>query len=144
MNVSIDIYSNNGKKFKKILSHKEWTLTYVNDAIRDINGDGLKDFVVNSYGATGCCLKAFSDIYLLKKDKKEFSKGFEFINPTFSPEEKVIRGVEYGHPGQTEIYKYKWNGEVVDTLEYVYYDTDEEGKKNWKNNYFKKESLQQK
>ena len=132
MNVSIDIYSNNGKKFKKILSHKQWTLTYVNDTIRDINGDGLKDFVVNWYGATGCCLKAFSDIYLLRKDKKEFSKGFEFINPTFSPKEKVIRGVEYGHPGQTEIYKYKWDGEAVDTLEYVYYDTDEKGKKTGK------------
>jgi len=131
-NVHIDIYSKDGNKFKKVLSHKQWTLTYVNDTIRDINGDDLKDFVVNWYGATGCCLKAFSDIYLLRKDKKEFSKGFEFINPTFSPEEKIIRGVQYGHPGQTEIYKFKWNGETVDTLEYIYYDTDEEGKKTGK------------
>ncbi|MTH13953.1 hypothetical protein [Flavobacterium sp. LC2016-01] len=131
-NVYIDIYSKDGNKFKKVVSHKEWTMTYMNDTIRDINGDGLKDFVVNWYGATGCCLKGFSDIYLLRKDKKEFSKGFEFINPTFSPQEKTIRGVEYGHPGQTEIYKYKWNGETVDTLEYVYYDTDKEGKKTGK------------
>ncbi|SHH25900.1 hypothetical protein SAMN05443663_106221 [Flavobacterium defluvii] len=130
--VHIDIYSKDRNRFKKVLSHKEWSMTYVNDTIRDINGDGLKDFVVNWYGATGCCLKAFSDIYLLRKDKKEFSKGFEFINPTFSPEEKVIRGVQYGHPGQTEIYKFKWNGEAIDTLEYLYYDTDEEGKKTGK------------
>lgn len=130
--VNINIYSKDGKNFKKVLSHKEWTMTYVNDTIRDINGDGLKDFVVNWYGSSGCCLKAFSNIYLLRKDKKEFSKDFEFINPTFSPEEKIIRGVAYGHPGQTEIYKYKWNGEAVDTLEYIYYDTDEEGKKNGK------------
>jgi len=132
MNVSIDIYSNNGKKFKKILSHKQWTLTYVNDTIRDINGDGLKDFVVNWYGATGCCLKAFCNIYLLRRDKKTFSKNFEFINPTFSPNEKIIRGVEYGHPGETEMYKFKWKGEAIDTLEYVYYDTDKEGKKTGK------------
>lgn len=138
-NVHIDIYSKDGNKFKKVLSHKQWTLTYVNDTIRDINGDDLKDFVVNWYGATGCCLKAFSDIYLLRKDKKEFSKGFEFINPTFSPEEKIIRGVQYGHPGQTEIYKFKWNGETVDTLEYIYYDTDEEGKKTGKIIISKKE-----
>ncbi len=128
----IDIYSKDGNTFKKVLSHQQWALTYTNDTIRDINGDGLKDFVVNWYGATGCCLKAFSDIYLLRKDKKEFSKGFEFINPSFSPKEKIIRGIQYGHPGATEIYKYKWNGETVDTLEYVYYDTNKEGKKTGK------------
>ncbi|WPO77010.1 XAC2610-related protein [Flavobacterium sp. KACC 22761] len=131
-NVYIDIYSKEGNKFKKVLSHKEWTMTYVNDTIRDINGDGLKDFVVNWYGSSGCCLKAFSNVYLLRNDRKEFSKDFEFINPTFSPEEKMIRGVTYGHPGETEMYKYKWKGEAVDTLEYVYYDIDKDGKKTGK------------
>ena len=33
-----------------------------------------------------------------------FSKNFEFINPTFSPKEKIIRGICYGHPGETEMY----------------------------------------
>lgn len=131
-NVYIDIFRKDGKKFKKILTHDQWALTYVSDTIADINGDGLKDFVVNWYGATGCCLKAFSDVYLLKSDQKTFSKSFEFINPTFSPKEKIIRGIEYGHPGQTEMYKYKWKGESIDTLEYVYYDTDKKGKKTGK------------
>lgn len=130
--VYIDIYSKVNNDFEKVLSHREWGMTYVNDTIKDINGDGLKDFVLNWYGATGCCLKAFSNIYLLRSNKKTFSKSFEFINPTFSPKEKIIRGVEYGHPGKTVIYKYKWNGEAVDSLEYVYYDTDEEGKKTGK------------
>lgn len=130
--VYIDIYSKVNDKFKKELSHKEWDMTYVNDTIKDINGDGLKDFVLNWYGSNGCCLKAFSDIYLLRPDKKTFSNSFEFINPTFSPREKIIRGVEYGHPGETEMYKYKWNGEAIDTLEYVYYDTDKKGKKTGK------------
>lgn len=131
-NILIDIYSKDGNEFKKVLSHDEWALTYVSDTIADINGDGLRDFVVNWYGATGCCLKAFSNVYLLRSDQKTFSKSFEFINPTFSPEEKIIRGVEYGHPGETEIYKYKWNGEKIDTLEYVYYDTDKKGEKTGK------------
>jgi hypothetical protein len=130
--VFIDIYSKVNSKFEKVLSHKESNLTYTNDTITDINGDGLKDFVVNWYGASGCCLKAFSDIYLLRQDKKTFSNSFEFINPTFSPQEKVIRGVGYGYPGQTEIYKYKWKGEAVDTLEFVYYETDNEDKKTGK------------
>ena len=91
-------------------------------------GDGLNDFVVNWYGSTGCCLKAFSNVYLLRQDKKAFSENFEFINPTFSPKEKIVRGVCYGHPGETEMYKYKWNGEKVDTLEYVSYERNEKGK----------------
>jgi len=130
--VYIDIYSKGDSKFKKVLSHEQWTMTYVNDTIRDINGDGLKDFVLNWYGSTGCCLKGFSNIYLLRPEKKGFSNNLEFINPTFSPKEKIIRGVCYGHPGETEMYKYKWNGETVDTLEYIYYEKNENGEKTGK------------
>ena len=126
--IYIDIYSKTDSKFEKVVSHEQWTMTYINDTIRDINGDELNDFVVNWYGSTGCCLKAFSNVYLLRHDKKAFSENFEFINPTFSPKVKIIRGVCYGHPGETEMYKYKWNGEKVDTLEYVSYERNEKGK----------------
>ena len=126
--IHIDIYSKNNNRFEKVISHEEWTMTYVNDTIRDINGDGINDFVVNWYGSSGCCLKAFSNVYLLQQNKKSFSDNFEFINPTFSPKEKIIRGVCYGHPGETEMYKYKWNREKVDTLEYVSYERNEKGK----------------
>lgn len=61
-----------------------------------------------------------------------FSGSFEFINPTFSPEEQIIRGVCYGHPGETEMYKYKWNKETVDTVEYIYYEKNDKGKKTGK------------
>jgi hypothetical protein len=130
--VNIDLYTKDKNKFKKVLSHEQWSMTYVNDTIRDINGDGLKDFVVNWYGSNGCCLKAFSNIYLLRADKKTFSNTFEFINPTFSPKEKIIRGVCYGHPSDTEMYKYKWNGETIDTLEYISYEKNKKGEKTGK------------
>lgn len=130
--IYIDIYSKSKTKFEKVVSHEQWAMTYVNDTIRDINGDGFNDFVVNWYGANGCCLKAFSNVYLLRQDKKSFSKNFEFINPTFSPREKIVRGVCYGHPGETELYKYKWNGELIDTLEYVSYEKDNKGVKTGK------------
>ena len=126
--IYIDIYAKDDNEFKKVVSHEQWSMTYVDDTIRDINGDGQNDFVVNWYGSTGCCLKAFSNVYLLRNDKKVFSENFEFINPTFSPKEQIIRGVCYGHPGQTEIYKYKWNKEKVDTLEYVSFERNEKGK----------------
>lgn len=130
--IYIDIYYKNGTVFQKVLSHEQWKMTYVNDTIRDINGDGLKDFVVDWYGSSGCCLKGFSNVYLMRADKRSFSNNFEFINPSFSPKEKVIRGICYGHPEETEMYKYKWNGEGVDTIEYIYYETNDKGIKTGK------------
>lgn len=130
--VYIDIYSKANTKFEKVVSYNIWKLTYQNNTIRDINGDGLKDFVVNWYGANGCCLKAFSDVFLLRQDLKTFSKDFEFINPTFSPKEKIIRGICYGQPAETEMYKFKWNGEAVDTIEFVSYEKNKNGKKTGK------------
>jgi hypothetical protein len=130
--IYIDIFSKRDKQFHKVLSHEQWTLEYTGDTIRDINGDGLKDFVLNWYGSTGCCLKAFSNVYLLRSDKKSFSNSFEFINPTFSPKEQIVRGVCYGHPGETEMYKYKWNKEAVDTVEYIYYEKNDKGEKTGK------------
>jgi len=57
---------------------------------------------------------------------------FEFINPTFSPKERLIRGVCYGHPGETEMYKYKWRGEQIDTLEFVSFEKTAKGVKTGK------------
>jgi hypothetical protein len=130
--VLIDMYTKTDSAFVKVLSHEQWTLTYVNDTVRDINGDKINDFVVNWYGSTGCCLKGFSNVYLLRVDKKSFSENFQFINPTFSPQEKAIRGICYGHPGETEMYKYKWNGEKIDTIEYISFEKDSVGKKTGK------------
>ena len=126
--VYIDIFYKSDDGFKKVISHKQFPMTYIRDTIMDINGDGLNDFVVNRYGSSGCCLKAFKNVYLLRKDKKTFSQNFEFINPTFSPGEKIIRGVCYGHPGETAMYKFRWNGEKIDTLEYVAYERNVKGK----------------
>jgi hypothetical protein len=126
MEMYIDVFYKGTSHFEKAISHRQWNLTYENDEIKDVNGDGLDDFVVNWYGASGCCLKAFSNVYLIRNNQKTFSKNFEFINPTFSPKEKLIRGVEYGHPGQTEMYKFQWVGEKIDTIEYIAFETKKE------------------
>lgn len=130
--IFIDIYSKEKNKFEKVVSHEQWKMTYVNDTIRDIDGNGINDFVVNWYGSSGCCLKAYSNVYILRKNQKTFSQSFEFINPTFSPKEKIIRGVCYGHPGETEMYKYKWNDEKIDTIEYISYQKNDMGIKTGK------------
>lgn len=126
---NIDVFVKTKAQYEKVVSYQQATMAYINDTIFDINGDGRKDFVVNWYGTNGCCLKAFSDVFLLRANKKSFSEDFEFTNPTFSPKEGIVRGVCYGHPGETEMYTYKWRGERLDTLEYIYYEKDKEDKK---------------
>jgi hypothetical protein len=120
--INIDVYIKRDNKFEKVITHEESNLTYVNDTIQDVNGDGQKDFLVNWYGNNGCCLKNFYNVYLLHADNGIFSQSYEFINPTFSAKEKLIRGVRYGQPGETELYKFRWNGLKVDTVEYIYPD----------------------
>ena len=107
-------------------------MTYVSDTLQDVNGDGLNDLLVNWYGSNGCCLKNFYAVYLYQPQNGTFSNGYEFINPTFSAKEQVVRGVAYGHPGEAGMYKYKWNGLQVDTLEHIYFEKDEKGKKTGK------------
>lgn len=129
VNCRMDIFRVKNQTFENVFYHKEWSITYVGDTIQDINGDGYNDFVMRGYGSSGCCLKGYSLVHLYLPKKMEFSEPYFFLNPTFSPEEHLIRGVCYGHPGQTELYKYKWNGLQVDTLEYVYYEKDEDDQK---------------
>lgn len=126
------IYLKQDSIFKKVVYHEQWVMTYVSDTLQDVNGDDLNDLLVNWYGSNGCCLKNFYNVYLFQPQTGTFSEGFEFINPTFSAKEKVIRGVEYGHPGETSMYKYKWNGLRVDTLEYIYFEKNNEEKKTGK------------
>lgn len=130
--VYIDIYLKQNNRFTKVASHEQWLLEYTRDTLKDVNGDGLKDLLVNWYGNNGCCLKNFYDVYLFQPETGTFSEGYEFINPTFSASEKIIRGVEYGHPGETEMYKYKWAGLSIDTVEIISYEKNKEGIKTGK------------
>lgn len=127
--VIINLYRVDNGQFTLLIHHEQSGMTYTNDSISDINGDGCYDFVVRWYGESGCCLKAFSDVYVSDPTTNRFSRRFSFINPTFSPKEKLIRGVCYGHPGETELYKYKWNGEQVDTIAFISFEKNKAGKK---------------
>ena len=41
-NYYIDVYLKKDNKFKKVITHEQWAMTYVGDTIQDINGDGKK------------------------------------------------------------------------------------------------------
>lgn len=123
----IDIYKIVDSKIEKVISREQGAMSYIRDTIFDVNGDGYKDFVVHWYPSSGCCRRNIYNVYLNLTENRMFSSDYEFINPTFSPEEGIIRGVEYGHPGEVGLYKFVWNGLNVDTIEYIYPDVNVKG-----------------
>jgi len=125
--VYLDLYKIIGDQMEKLIVREQGGMTYIGDTICDVNGDRLNDFIVHWYPNTGCCRREVYNVYLNLPDKRKFTHQYEFINPTFSVKEKTIRGVEYGHPGEVGLYKYKWNGLQVDTIEFIYPDVSLKG-----------------
>jgi hypothetical protein len=123
----IDLYKIIDDKTEKVIAREQGGMTYVRDTIFDVNGDGHNDFLVHWYPSSGCCRRDVYNVYLNLPDKEKFTDDYEFMNPTFSAKEGIIRGIEYGHPGDVGLYKYKWNGLQVDTMEYIYPDARHQG-----------------
>jgi hypothetical protein len=124
----LNVYLLQNSSFKPLVERAQFGMTYVNDTLRDANGDKYNDFLVHWYPSSGCCLADVYNVYLYQPQTGRFTTDYEFINPTFSPDEKVIRGLEYGHPGEAGLYKYKWNGLRVDTIEFMYPYFNQKGK----------------
>ena len=123
----INLYVIKENKLKSVLYHEQCCMSYVDDTIMDINGDGFKDFLVHFYPASGCCRRDVYKAYLNQSKDITFTKSYVFINPTFFSNEKIIRGIEYGHPGEVGLYKFKWEGFKIDTIEYIYPDVNDKG-----------------
>ena len=119
----LDIFLLHENRFKLVCERKQDAMTYLDDTLKDVNGDNYKDFLVHWYPSSGCCRRNVYNVFLYLPNSGGFTSDYQFINPTFSSKERIIRGVEYGHPGEAGLYKYKWNGLKVDTLEFVYIDT---------------------
>lgn len=122
------IYLLDNDNFKKVCEQEQMGSTHDEDSIKDVNGDQYKDFLVHWYPYSDCCRRHIVNVYLYKPNTGSFSRKYELINPTFFPDEKIIRGLEFGKPGKIGLYKFKWNGLTVDTLEFVYPDLNNPGK----------------
>jgi hypothetical protein len=124
----LDLFLVNDTILTQVISHEQDGLSYLNDTIWDVNGDGYKDYLVHWYPFRGCCQRDVYSVYLNHSGDGTFAGGYQFINPTFSPWEKIVRGVEYGYPGRAGLYKFKWNEMKLDTLEYIYPDITNKSK----------------
>jgi hypothetical protein len=125
--IAVDAFELNGNKFLAVFSQPVMNNTFLNSGIQDINGDGLKDYFIHFYPSSGCCRRDLYDVYIYQKSNHRFTNQIRFINPTFSPREKIIRGISYGQPGNVNLYKFSWNGSTIDTIEYI--SPDSTGKK---------------
>ncbi|WP_343532255.1 hypothetical protein [Pedobacter sp.] len=131
-----DIYKIVDNKIENVIKfHNSRSPDFANHSVQDVNGDGYKDFVVHWYPSSGCCRRNIYDVYLSINGTGSFTNQYEFINPTFSTKEKVIRGVLYGHPGEVGLYKYKWNNLKVDTIEFIYPDQSDTTKRHYIKTY---------
>ncbi|MCG2612822.1 hypothetical protein LZZ85_00975 [Terrimonas sp. NA20] len=114
-----NVYRLDEKKPAHVLSSIHWDLESPADSIGDINGDGFKDLSLCWYGVTGCCMRHTYDVYVYNPSDGSFQDAQYFLSPSFSPVEKAVRGVGYGHPGETDLYKYIWVGPTANLVEKI-------------------------
>lgn len=124
---NVNIYNVSGKEIIPVLKFELEDYSYMGDTIFDVNGDNINDFLVNWHAASGCCPRDSYSVFVTKKNGS-FENKLNFINPTFYPKEKKILGMTYGHIGAVSLYKFKWKGTEIDTIEYIYKDTNSNNK----------------
>lgn len=123
MDTHVDIFELKNGQFKGILMGEITPVGFMRDTIFDVNGDGAKDYLTHSYSPAGCCLRNAYAVYLNRPTQNTFAPKQEFINPTFSPAERLIRGIGYGYPEDgLDIYKLRWNGLKAVPMERIYHD----------------------
>lgn len=120
--IDIYYYSSYDSTFRGMKAFGESLDNFINDTVQDVTGDGRMDFVANYKSTIRGFNFRYSIVTLFENDTACLDGSMAFANPSFSAKEKVIRGVLAGKAGQTEVYKYQWNGFEIDTVEYVYHD----------------------
>ncbi len=108
-----------GKKTKNILSINESEMEFISDTIKDINRDNFNDFVSVTYSSSGCCARANSSIWLYSPTDNTFIEGLNLLNIGETFDDKTSIGMTYGHPGEADLYKVKWNRKTYDYLEFL-------------------------
>jgi len=117
--VGIYLYLLKNNHFARICSMIDQREAFTGDTLEDVNGDGYKDLVISWYSGCGCCPRADVHVFLYKPDVGVNTEDVALMNPTFLPGKKLVYTMSYGHPDEIALYKCKWSGVKLDTLESV-------------------------
>lgn len=91
------------------------------DTLIDLNGDNLKDILIEFYALAGTGEKNGVRVYLYDKSRKKFVQCEQLnylVNPTFYRDKKNVVGYYLGNGGGRAT-KLKWRGLKLDTLEHI-------------------------
>ena len=103
----------------------DWS-AFVMDSIGEVNGDQFRDYMFVIYPSSGCCRRYSYKLYRYDVSTGAFGVPHYLMNPDFFPDEKVIRGVTYGQPGEAALYKSAWKDTLLEDLEYIYWNVDDD------------------
>jgi len=99
---------------------------YGEDYFEDVNFDGYKDYVVQSYSGAGCCPRNLEMGYLYNP-KNGYFKPIDFFNRETDSLNTNFFETSYGRDNYINLYKYKWEGLKKVLLEEIYVTPTKEG-----------------
>jgi hypothetical protein len=114
------IFEKLNDKFIPILSINDWDMEFVKDTLFDVNNDGFSDFVIETYGTSGCCLKRTDFVWIYDAKNHRFNMAYDFLNPEYFPKIKTMISLSYGHPNEVHYCQMKWRANKLDTVEFIY------------------------
>lgn len=92
---------------------------YLTDSLIDLNGDGHADYWIHYYPSAGSHPREVYQVYSYRPTTQHMEFVAELLNPTFYPEEGLIRGFGYGYIEEVDWWTYRWNSYQLDTVEII-------------------------
>lgn len=120
-----DIYLFESNSFKKVAADTS-DIGYYDDHLEDLNHDGWKDFIIQSYSPTGCCPRN-AEAGQLYNPKNGHFEPVDFFNREADSLSTVFFEASYGLGVFSNLYKYKWRGLEKVLLEEIFVSKTAEG-----------------
>jgi hypothetical protein len=123
-----DIFLLANKSFKKVAADTSDN-GYGEDYFEDVNYDGYKDYIVQSYSGAGCCPRNLEMGYVYNPHNGHL-KNMDFFNREPDSLSTNFFETSYGLGNYINLYKYKWQGLKKVLLEEIYVSLTKEGTMN--------------
>jgi hypothetical protein len=102
---------------QKFHSNEKFTIYFFNHYFIFL---GFSDFVIETYGTSGCCLKRTDFVWIYDAKNHRFNMAYDFLNPEYFPKIKTMISLSYGHPNEVHYCQMKWRANKLDTVEFIY------------------------